>query len=152
MSRKSLSFLTYYFLIIPEITALPPPSAPFRRLSSASASQSWYVRHVRYLALEVVKENIPDSSAVVDYNPLTTIFHNIYLSLPTGSRFILIGVNRSGKSTLLWILGGRHLTPPDSDVQRRLWQDLQAAYVFSPRGEGRGGISSRLGSVICRGV
>ena len=32
MSRNSISFLASYFLIIPEITAVPPPSSPFRRL------------------------------------------------------------------------------------------------------------------------
>ena len=80
-------------------------SAPFRRLPSASASQSWYVRHVRNLTLEVVKEKIPDSSAVVDYNPFTTILHNLNLTLPTGIRCLLIRANGSGNPTLLRILG-----------------------------------------------
>ena len=94
-------------------------SAPFHQLPSASASQSWYVRHVRYLALEVVKGKNPDSSDVVDYNPFTTILHNLNLTLPTGSRCLLIRANGSGKAMLLRILGWRHLTLPYSDVQRR---------------------------------
>jgi len=50
-------------------------------------------------------------------NPSETILHNLNLTLPTGSRCLLVGANGSGKSTLLRILGGRHLTPPDSDVR-----------------------------------
>ena len=72
-------------------------STPFRRLPSASASQSWYVRHVRDIALEVVKGKITDSSAVVDYNLFTTILHSLNLTLPTGSRCLLIRANGSGK-------------------------------------------------------
>ena len=71
---------------------------------------------MRILALEVVKEKIHDSSAVVDYNPSTTILHNLDLTLPTGSRCLLIKSNGSGKSMFLRILGGRHLTPPDLDA------------------------------------
>ena len=52
-----------------------------------------------------------------DSNPSETILHNLNLTLPTGSRCLLVGANGSGKSTLLRILGGRHLTPPDSDVR-----------------------------------
>ena len=91
-------------------------SASFRRLQSASASQSWCVRHVRDIALEVAKEKIPDSSALVDSNPSTMILHKLNLTLTMGSRFLLIGVNGLGKPTLLCILGGRHITPPESDV------------------------------------
>ena len=79
-------------------------------------SQSWYVRHIRDLSLEVVKEKFPDSSAVLDSNPFTTILHNLNLTLPTGSRCLLISVNGLGTSTLLRIIGGRYLISPDSDV------------------------------------
>ena len=89
---------------------------PFFQLLSASASQSWYVRHARDLALEVVNEKIPDSLAVVDYDPFKMILHNLNLTLPTGSRCVLIGENGSGKSMLLRILGGRNLTPPQTQM------------------------------------
>ena len=38
-------------------------SSDFRQLPPASASQSWYARNVRDLALEVVKEKISDPAA-----------------------------------------------------------------------------------------
>lgn len=50
------------------------------------------------------------------YVPESPILHNLTLSLPAGSRCLLIGCNGSGKSTLLRILAGRHLTKPDSAV------------------------------------
>ena len=98
-SAKELTFNSYFLFFHNSSDSFS--SAPFRRLPSTSASQSWYVRHVRYLALEVVKEKIPDSSAAVDYNPLTTIIHNLNLTLPTGSRCLIVGANGSGDSTLL---------------------------------------------------
>ena len=114
-SVNELTFI-YYFLFSHNYSNIWA-FASLRRLLSASASQSWYVRRVRDLSLEVVKEKIPDSSAVVDSNPSTTILHNLNFTLPTGSRCILIGENVLGKSTLLCIPGGRHLTPPYSDVR-----------------------------------
>ena len=54
---------------------------------------------------------------MVDSNPFTIIIHKLNLTLPTGSRCILIGLNGPGKSTLICILGGRHITPPDSYVR-----------------------------------
>ena len=54
---------------------------------------------------------------MVDSNPSTKILQNPNLTLPMGSRCLLIGANGSGKLTLLRILGGRHITPPDSDVR-----------------------------------
>ena len=87
-------------------------SAPFLLIPSASEYQSWYVRDIMDIALEVVKEKIPDRSAVVYSNPFTTIIHNLNLTHPTGSRCLLIGANGLGKSTLLRILGGMHTTPP----------------------------------------
>jgi CCR4-NOT complex subunit CAF16 len=49
------------------------------------------------------------SSSMVDDNT-HNVLHNLNLTLPTGSRCLLIGANGSGKSTLLRILAGRHLT------------------------------------------
>ena len=114
-SDKELNFI--YYLIFSHNSSNICASAPFRRLPSVSSSHSWCVRHVRDLALELVKENISNISAVVDSNLSTTIIHSLNLPLPTGSRCILVGANRSGKSTLIRILGGRHITPPDSDVR-----------------------------------
>ena len=59
----------------------------------------------------------PDTSAAVDYNPSTTILHNLNLNISMGSRCLLIRANVLVKSTLLRILGGRHFTHPDSDVR-----------------------------------
>jgi CCR4-NOT complex subunit CAF16 len=45
------------------------------------------------------------------YNPTSASSSMVDdLTLPTGSRCLLIGANGSGKSTLLRILAGRHLT------------------------------------------
>ena len=115
-SVKKITFIPYFLFY--HNSRDSGASVPFRRLLSASASQSWYVRHVRDISLEVFNEKIPDSSAVVDYEPFTMILHNLNLTLPTGIRCILIGANGSVKLMLLRILGGRHLTSPDSDVQR----------------------------------
>ncbi|CAM9816632.1 unnamed protein product, partial [Chrysoparadoxa australica] len=38
------------------------------------------------------------------------------LNLPKGSRCLLIGANGSGKSTILRVLGGRHMAKPDEAV------------------------------------
>ena len=114
-SVKELTFISY--LLFSHNSRNICASAPFFQLPYASVSQSWYVRYVSFLSLEVVKETFPDSSAVVDSNPFTIIIHNLNLTLTTGSRCILIGLNGPGNSTLLCILGGRHLTPPDSYVR-----------------------------------
>jgi len=54
------------------------------------------------------------SSFVKSYTP--TILDNLSVSLPKGSRTLLIGANGSGKSTFLRILAGRHLTANDHQV------------------------------------
>ena len=94
-SVKELHFISY--LLLSNNSSDSGTSAPFSRLPSASASQLWYVRHVRDLALGVVNEKNPDSSAVVDYNPFTMILHNINITLPTGICCPLIGENVLGK-------------------------------------------------------
>jgi CCR4-NOT complex subunit CAF16 len=43
-------------------------------------------------------------------NEAKNVLHNLNLTLPTGSRCLLIGANGAGKSTLMRILAGRHLT------------------------------------------
>ena len=112
VSRNSLSFITSFSYNYSDSCA----SAPFLLIPSASEYQSWYVRDIMDIALEVVKEKIPDRSAVVYSNPFTTILHNLNLTLPTGSCCLLIGENGSGKSTLLRILGGRNLPPPKTQM------------------------------------
>lgn len=52
-----------------------------------------------------------------DTNPNVTILNNFHLSLPTGSRCLLIGANGSGKSTLMRILAGRHLSKSEKDIK-----------------------------------
>lgn len=47
----------------------------------------------------------------------TVILNNLSISLPKGSRCLLLGSNGSGKSTLLRILAGRHLTKTDEMVR-----------------------------------
>ena len=114
-SVKELTWISYF--LFSHNSSDSCASAPFRQIPFTSASKSWYVSHVRDLALEVVKEKIPVSSSVVYSNPSTTILRNLNLTLPTGSCCLLIGANGSGKSTLLSVLGGRHITPPDSNVR-----------------------------------
>ena len=41
-------------------------SAPFHRLLSALVSHSWYASHVRDISLELIKEENPDNSYVVE--------------------------------------------------------------------------------------
>lgn len=45
------------------------------------------------------------------------VLRNLNLQLTNGARCLLVGANGSGKSTILRILGGRHLTKPDNAVQ-----------------------------------
>ncbi len=45
-----------------------------------------------------------------------TILNDFNLSLPTGSRCLLIGANGAGKSTLMRILAGRHLTKGEDNI------------------------------------
>lgn len=52
-----------------------------------------------------------------DTNPSNVILNDLNLTLPTGSRCLLIGANGSGKSTLMRILAGRHLSTGDSEVK-----------------------------------
>jgi CCR4-NOT complex subunit CAF16 len=52
-----------------------------------------------------------------DSNPTAIILNDLNLTLPKGSRCLLIGANGSGKSTLMRILAGRHLTPCEKDMK-----------------------------------
>jgi len=45
------------------------------------------------------------------------VLRNLNLQLTNGARCLLIGANGAGKSTILKILGGRHLTKPDNAVE-----------------------------------
>jgi len=49
--------------------------------------------------------------SATNYKP---ILHDITISLPRGSRTLLVGDNGAGKSTLLRILAGRHLCPENT--------------------------------------
>jgi CCR4-NOT complex subunit CAF16 len=51
------------------------------------------------------------------YEPNNIILNDFNLSLPTGSRCLLIGANGAGKSTLMRILAGRHLVKSESDIK-----------------------------------
>jgi len=56
------------------------------------------------------------------------------MNLCNGSRCLLIGANGAGKSTILRILGGRHLTKPDSAVKilgRNAFQDTRLNFERS---------------------
>lgn len=44
------------------------------------------------------------------------VLRNLNIQLTNGARCLLIGANGAGKSTILRILGGRHLTKPDGAV------------------------------------
>ena len=63
-------------------------------------------------AIEIKELNFAYST-----NPGVTILDDLNLSLPTGSRCLLIGANGSGKSTLMRILAGRHLTKGDNEIK-----------------------------------
>ena len=52
-----------------------------------------------------------------DQNPSATILNDLNLTLPTGSRCLLIGANGSGKSTLMRILAGRHLSKAENNIK-----------------------------------
>lgn len=52
---------------------------------------------------------VKDLTFAYDTNRSKVILKDLNLSLPTGSRCLLIGANGSGKSTLMRILAGRHL-------------------------------------------
>jgi CCR4-NOT complex subunit CAF16 len=56
-----------------------------------------------------------NSSLAVD-SQAKNILEGLNLTLPTGSRCLLIGANGAGKSTLLRILAGRHLTEQPVNV------------------------------------
>lgn len=51
------------------------------------------------------------------YEPKNVILRDFNLSLPTGSRCLLIGANGSGKSTLMRILAGRHLVAAENTIK-----------------------------------
>lgn len=67
----------------------------------------------------MTKPDSDPSSASIDVTNLTYTFprssqpglHNISLSLPTGSRTLLVGANGAGKTTLLRLLSGKKLAP-----------------------------------------
>lgn len=69
-------------------------------------------------------KSIPQNIPAVDIKNLTftygsatnykPILHDISISLPKGSRTLLVGDNGAGKSTLLRILAGRHLCPENT--------------------------------------
>jgi CCR4-NOT complex subunit CAF16 len=52
-----------------------------------------------------------------DINPNAVILNDLNLTLPKGSRCLLIGANGSGKSTLMRILAGRHLSKAENDIK-----------------------------------
>jgi CCR4-NOT complex subunit CAF16 len=51
----------------------------------------------------------PDGRPLAGVPPVVTDLH---LSLPPGSRCLLLGANGAGKTSLLKVLGGHHLVPP----------------------------------------
>lgn len=60
----------------------------------------------------------------IDVNNLTfgyagrePVLRNLNMQLTNGARCLLIGANGAGKSTILRILSGRHLTKPDDAVR-----------------------------------
>lgn len=52
-----------------------------------------------------------------NYPGKPNVLQNLNMFFPGGARCLLIGANGSGKSTILRILSGRHLTKPDEAVQ-----------------------------------
>mmetsp|Transcript_16616 Transcript_16616/g.15970 ORF Transcript_16616/g.15970 Transcript_16616/m.15970 type:complete len:322 (+) Transcript_16616:80-1045(+) len=70
-----------------------------------------------------IKEDQPDPMHI-DVNDLTfgyvgrePVLRSVNMQLTNGARCLLIGANGAGKSTILRILAGRHLTKPEGAVQ-----------------------------------
>ncbi len=51
-----------------------------------------------------------------DAKTLPPTLRNLNLTLPKGSRCLLLGANGSGKSTLLRLISGRHLAKPEGCI------------------------------------
>ena len=69
------------------------------------------------------EESKPDVPLHIDVKNLTfgyagrePVLRNLNMQLTDGARCLLIGANGAGKSTILRILSGRHLTKPDDAV------------------------------------
>lgn len=61
----------------------------------------------------VVVQNLDFHYEVPGY-PSAHVLHSVSLNLPRGTRCLLVGANGVGKSTLLSILCGKHLTPENT--------------------------------------
>lgn len=61
--------------------------------------------------------SITDLSFSYDPKTLAPTLQQLNLSLPKGSRCLLLGANGSGKSTLLRLISGRHLAKPEGCIQ-----------------------------------
>lgn len=61
--------------------------------------------------------SVTDLTFSYDPKTLAPTLKNLSLTLPRGSRCLLIGANGSGKSTLLRLISGKHLAKPEGCVQ-----------------------------------
>merc|ERR1719174_3634236 len=70
-------------------------------------------------AIEIKNLNFsyPSRNSFDDRSAVPLILDDLSISLPRGSRCLLLGSNGSGKSTLLRILAGRHLPKTDDMVK-----------------------------------
>lgn len=65
---------------------------------------------------EVVPMHIDVNDLTFGYAGREPVLRNLNMQLTNGARCLLIGANGAGKSTILRILSGRHLTKPDGAV------------------------------------
>ena len=72
---------------------------------------------------EEMTDNTPDQPLHISVKDLTfgyvgrpPVLQNLNMSLTNGARCLLVGANGAGKSTILRILSGRHLTNPHDSV------------------------------------
>ncbi|KAL7544602.1 hypothetical protein ACHAWF_007973 [Thalassiosira exigua] len=61
--------------------------------------------------------SVTDLTFSYDPKTLPPTLRNLDLTLPRGSRCLLLGANGSGKSTLLRLISGRHLAKPEGCLQ-----------------------------------
>ena len=65
---------------------------------------------------EAKSVSVTDLTFSYDPKTLPPTLRNLSLTLPKGSRCLLLGANGSGKSTLLRLISGRHLAKPEGCI------------------------------------
>jgi CCR4-NOT complex subunit CAF16 len=69
------------------------------------------------LAVADTDNSVDINELVFSYPGMPPVLQGLNMQLAPGARCLLIGANGAGKSTILRILGGRHLPKPDEAVR-----------------------------------